>query len=378
MCGWPQFEFGEKMGENGRYTIVRKLGWGMHSSTWLARDDVDKRYVAVKALTGHITELVWRYYVFEEQILEMLSKPPASPHCVPLLDKFTLPGLGSAGNHICFVMPVYRGDVRKLMGADQSESLPLPLVKRILLHILRGLAHTHSHGVVHTDLKSDQFFIKHDLTTEEIDRCVEDDPPRRHPPEMSEDGVVHVAVSQPLPMVSMEEAMRATYVLGDFGCAFEVKFKPTYTITSPALRPPEVYLGGQWGTEADIWTFGCLVFELINSNPLFSYKPNPKLGLDETAHILYQMIVFSGQDFSRELLNDFPLADQYFDSECNLKGNPKIPNTIIEHAFQQFKKIPRVDISKTAFFMRRCLSLYPETRAKAEELLDDPWFEGVE
>jgi len=36
--GWPRFEFGEKLGPEKRYTIVRKLGWGMTSSTWLAHD----------------------------------------------------------------------------------------------------------------------------------------------------------------------------------------------------------------------------------------------------------------------------------------------------------------------------------------------------
>ena len=36
--GWAQFEFGDQIGEDNRYMIARKLGWGMHSSTWLARD----------------------------------------------------------------------------------------------------------------------------------------------------------------------------------------------------------------------------------------------------------------------------------------------------------------------------------------------------
>ena len=36
--GWAQFEFGDQIGRDNRYTVVRKLGWGMHSSTWLARD----------------------------------------------------------------------------------------------------------------------------------------------------------------------------------------------------------------------------------------------------------------------------------------------------------------------------------------------------
>ena len=38
--GWAQFEFGESAGNYQRYTILRELGCGMHSSTWLARDEV--------------------------------------------------------------------------------------------------------------------------------------------------------------------------------------------------------------------------------------------------------------------------------------------------------------------------------------------------
>ena len=38
--GWAQFEFGDQIGQDNRYTIVRKLGRGMYSSTWLARDSM--------------------------------------------------------------------------------------------------------------------------------------------------------------------------------------------------------------------------------------------------------------------------------------------------------------------------------------------------
>jgi len=38
--GWAQFKFGDQIGQNSRYTISRKLGRGMYSSTWLARDNV--------------------------------------------------------------------------------------------------------------------------------------------------------------------------------------------------------------------------------------------------------------------------------------------------------------------------------------------------
>ena len=36
--GWPQIDINQSIGPDNRYTIRRKLGWGMSSSTWLARD----------------------------------------------------------------------------------------------------------------------------------------------------------------------------------------------------------------------------------------------------------------------------------------------------------------------------------------------------
>ncbi|KAG8801672.1 hypothetical protein FRC17_006589, partial [Serendipita sp. 399] len=370
--GFPKFEFGEKLGRDKRYTIARKLGWGMHSSTWLARDTADGKYVAVKALTGYMTDLSRKKAVWEAEALERLSAPPVSPHCVRLLDQFAIPGLGSAGEHLCFVMPVYGGDALAQFLANQQTPFALPLVKHILLHILRGLAHAHSHKIVHTDLKIDQFFSETTLTTEDIDKCVENDPPRRHPPEMSEDGIVRVAASQPLPMISNEEALKATYVLGDFGCAANAEFRQDHPITSPTLRPPEVFLSGPWGIEADIWAFGCLVFEMITGKSLFKHEPNAELGLDDTEHMLYQMIVYSGEDFPRDLLDQLPTADRYFNSECNLKSNPTIPETIIEFLFENHKVMSPLDNAKTANFMRRCLSLPPNARATAAELLEDP------
>ena len=38
--GWAQFVSGDEIGQGNRYTIVRKLGRGMYSSTWLARDNM--------------------------------------------------------------------------------------------------------------------------------------------------------------------------------------------------------------------------------------------------------------------------------------------------------------------------------------------------
>lgn len=126
--GWPQFDFNERIGQNNRYAIVRKLGWGMHSSTWLAKDrEKDNSFVAIKALTGYASKKHDEGIVWEADAWRLLSHQPLSPHCVPLLDEFTIAGKGSAGNHRCFVMPVYGGDVYKGLLKSKGAALSLLL-----------------------------------------------------------------------------------------------------------------------------------------------------------------------------------------------------------------------------------------------------------
>jgi serine/threonine protein kinase len=140
----------------------------------------------VKALTGHMTDMGERGVVCEAEALRLLSQVPASPHCTQLLDEFTISGKGSAGSHRCFVMPVYGGDVKAFVEAH-TTALSLPLVKRIVLHLLRGIAHTHERGIVHTDIKHDNIFFSTTMTADDIEAWATKDPSRRHAPEASHD-----------------------------------------------------------------------------------------------------------------------------------------------------------------------------------------------
>ncbi|KAJ7067380.1 kinase-like protein, partial [Mycena amicta] len=381
--GWAQFEFGESIGDDQRYMILRKLGRGGHSSTWLARDKVGNGFVAVKALTGYMTQLNENGVNLEAEALQLLSEDPPSPHCARLLDTFTIPGRGSAGSHLCLVMPVYGGDVKALYTSlyqSGKTAVDLLTAKRIMLHLLRGLAHAHSRGVVHTDLKHDNIFFATELNTADIERWMKEDPSRRHPPEKSDDGIVQAAVSQPLPMISDKLARRATYILSDFGTALPAQMHDDRTITIPPFRAPESFLGGHWGMPADIWAFGCMVFDLSTTRTLFQWRTNAKHGLTEVESMLYQMILFTGEmTFRAKQLREWPLAGEYFNSECALKKEPPVFHWSLEHKFMtNGEHISDDDGSALAQFMRRWLRLNPDDRATAEELLQDPWFEGAD
>lgn len=176
-----------------------------------------KKYVAVKVLTGFSNILVnrgERAFEFDALQAVTVTKPPRSPHVLHIYAAFNMRGQGMDGCHIGYVTQLHGGNVERLV--DHHRPLPLPLRKRIILHTLRGIAHTHKHGYIHTDLKLDNIFFTTNVSTDDITSLLLSDPSRRHDPEDSPSGIVQAAVSQPLPMPSLQDVTQSTFLLGDF------------------------------------------------------------------------------------------------------------------------------------------------------------------
>ncbi|KAJ7167949.1 kinase-like protein [Mycena filopes] len=369
-------EFGESIGRDQQYTILRQLNWDVDSTTWLARDKIGNGFVAVKTLRNHLTGTKSEENTMAQKA--MSASPPApSPHYAPLLDEFLMLR-PSTGSHLCFVLPVYGGDVGRFAG--RKTPLDIWTSKRIILHSLRGLAHMHGRRVIHTDLKSTNVLFCTNLATADIERWIAMDPAQARPPVRTPPfGLMDGNLPQPMPLISEELARRATYVLTDFGCAsVPSKFHAGKTIKSPTSRAPEVFLGGEWDLPADIWAFGCLV-RLTSPQDEFSMLTR-FFKMTKLEHILYQMIAFTGEgSFKAEQLSAWPLASQYFDASCQLKKRSTPFHIPLEGTFAQHgTHIPVAEIIGMANFMRRCLRLNPDDRATAEELLQDPWLEGAD
>lgn len=73
----------------------------------------------------------------------------------------------------------------KALVEARTTTLPHCLIKRIALHLLRGIAHVHELVTVYTDLKHDT------MTADDIAAWVTKDP--------SHDDMVQAAILQPLP-----------------------------------------------------------------------------------------------------------------------------------------------------------------------------------
>ncbi|KAJ7435408.1 kinase-like domain-containing protein [Mycena latifolia] len=365
--GYLQVDFGQRIGPSGQYEILRKLGWGMNASVWLARDHAKARYVAVKALKGMSTDLHFQGYIQElpimERVTHLIRRSGQPVYCTTLLSHFIHPGKPNDGQHLCLVMDVLAGDVETLRTG--LRALPPQLVKRILRDCLRGLAQLHASGCVHTDLKASNIMCNvPDLTTENNLRgIIAETPARRHPPEQSWDCLVEAAVSQPLPPPTIEQALSGSFMIADFGSAQIVTQQVTSHITPETLRAPEVIMCRPWDAKVDMWTFGCLVYEFLVGVPLFSRKGDSDTAEPDHYH-LAQMHAFTGDELPLELeLPPHVLAN-------NLA-------THFSHLFREKAhalELPEQDVAGAIDIMSRCLRIDPTARPTSIQLArESPW-----
>ncbi|KAK0226966.1 kinase-like protein [Armillaria nabsnona] len=293
-----------------------------------------------------------------------------------------MPQRRSAGRHLDLVTPLFGGDITWYARSSNLLRYPLPLAKRILLRTLRALNDLHECGVIHTDIKSDNMFFDTTLSNEDIRMLLESDPSRRHQAEASYDGIVHAAVSQPLPLPTIEGFAKRTFVLGNLGSAQPIGQRITDHICPESLRLPEIYIGGPWDAKVDIWSFGkAMVYEIITGVPFFKTKEGSVDGvhLDPTETMLFQMIAHTREVFLAKQLSASLLDGHYFNETCRLKKKPGhylyqtehwvVRNSDGDISMNKAKEVVR--------FMRKSLRLNSADRANAKELLQDEWFDDA-
>ncbi len=126
----------------------------------------------IKALTGHYTA---RGSDFPEYDMWKKIAAAHSPHCWDLYHSFIAPGKGSAGEHRCFVSPVYGGTVQALyndwsLNDSEGPIFPRPFAKKVLLHLLRGIAALHKSHIKHCDVTMDNIFFDVGIRTTDIEK----------------------------------------------------------------------------------------------------------------------------------------------------------------------------------------------------------------
>ena len=138
---------------DNRYEILERIGSGGMAIVYKAKDNRLNRLVAVKILRGDLEqdEDFRRRFNAESQAVAQLS----SPHIVSIYD------VSKGGDTEYIVMELIDGITLKQY-MDHRGQLNWREASHFITQIMRGLAHAHSKGIVHRDIKPQNIMVLRD------------------------------------------------------------------------------------------------------------------------------------------------------------------------------------------------------------------------
>jgi len=146
--------------KDGRYTVVRKLGWGHFSTVWLVRDSQQNRHSALKVVksAGRYAETARDEIKLLSKVAEANTSHPGRSHIVSFLDSFD--HIGPEDTHVCIVFEPLGENLLSLIERNKKKGVPVTLVKTIARQVLLGLEYLHDEcDLVHTDLKPENILV---------------------------------------------------------------------------------------------------------------------------------------------------------------------------------------------------------------------------
>jgi len=131
------------------WSIAGELGTGSTSRVYLATREQDGERMVVKLMkSGAAAAERSQYFLLEMQLLRKM----AHPNVVPITDA------GEAQGILFFAMPFIEGETMR-QRLSREGAFPVAEAIRYALDLTQALAHVHSHGVVHRDVKPENILL---------------------------------------------------------------------------------------------------------------------------------------------------------------------------------------------------------------------------
>src|SRR5919198_251506 len=213
----------------GRYEIRSKLGEGGMGEVYLARDPKLGRDVAIKVLPASLSADAERLARFEQEACAAGSLD--HPNVLAVHD------VGTENGSPYVVSELLEGETLR----EKSSGAPLPQRKALdyALQIARGLSAAHERGIVHRDLKPENVFVCTDGRAKILDFG--------------------------LAKLTQADGERAQTGVP----TRRVDTDPGAVMGSAGYMAPEQVRGQKVDHRADIFSFGCILYEMLTGRRAF-------------------------------------------------------------------------------------------------------------
>ncbi|KKY16588.1 putative protein kinase domain protein [Diplodia seriata] len=348
-----------------RYQIVGKLGYGVTSTVWLARDLSGCQHVALKLFIH--SEAMGSYLGDELNVfkrIESASKRHPGRHAVrSLLDSFDV--TGPKGQHRCLVHPPLWESILDIRHRNPVRRLPAPVIAFVLKRLFHALDFLHNEcHVAHTDIKEANILLGVDDAVLKAfeQRELKEPCPRKDLDETT------IYLSRELDMPKKSGAP----VLCDLGSAVPLDDGVEHfeDIQPDVYRSPEVILDIPWTYSVDVWNVGCMIWDAFEGGHLFTGHDPEHETYRSRAH-LAEMIALLGPP-PLSLLARANFKSKFFSDAGEFSAGITPPeSTPLEERETTIEDGEDREIFLR--FMRKMLQWEPEKRSGPAELAEDEW-----
>lgn len=312
-----------------KYKVVRKLGWGVYSTVWLAEDDEAHKRVAIKVqksspeyVRAAHNEIALLRTIMREVKLEDC---PGARCLVKLVDEFELSSPN--GNHPSMVFEVLGHSILGLL--QTQDRCSVPTATYITCQVLEGLSFLHTRcGVMHTDVKPENvLFVP--------------------------------GSSRTWPAIKIV----------DLGNAAVVARQISRQIQTREYRSLEAIVGlWPFSTAVDVWSAAAMLYELVTGDILFSANSEDRKGCTKDELHLAQITKYTGP-IKAIILDKGKLSKQYIASPLLTKARNVFDDKALEKSLAGFVK--REEAKNLARVIRKGLTHVPNERLTANELEEE-------
>jgi serine/threonine-protein kinase len=259
-----------------RYRTDREVGRGGMALVYLAHDIKHDREVAIKVIRAELSATLGRGRFLREIAIAARLR---HPNILPLYDS------GEVNGAVYFVMPFESGPSLRERLAREGP-LPITEALSVLRDVARALQYAHAQGVVHRDIKPDNILMSGGAAV------------------VADFGIAKAFSA------AQSNASNASMTQAGAG------------IGTPAYMAPEQAVGDpSTDHRADIYSFGCLAYELFTGQPPFH---------DLTTHQLIAAHVGSTPAPLRSLRADVPVGVEALVAKCLAKDPALRPQSATE------------------------------------------------
>jgi serine/threonine protein kinase len=239
---------------NNKYRVVQKIGKGAFCSVYRVYDIVSGEYFAAKVYkAGHSYR---RYFDNELKLMLCIQKSCVEQnYIVKYIDHFGYlcydEQYGKSTMHPCMVVELLGDSMYKLLDFvkdTDSPALSISTVKKVMREVLTGLRFLHGLGIIHADSSVDNL-----LTTKKIR--------------------------------DLESSKDIEIRISDFNSStFSNKIFERHVGTRQ-YKSPEIILEQDFNEKTDIWSLGCIFFELLVGEYLFAFEDEESTSTDECSTV---------------------------------------------------------------------------------------------